>query len=125
MSMETKQLTEVSLGEICHGALEEIFDDIFKKIINDIDDDRKKAIAPRKLVLTVEFIPNETREHVNMKATGDVKLAPMIPYESMGYVSEEPGGTKIFEAKRQVQYTFDELGDYPEVDNVSRLRGEK
>lgn len=69
-------MENVSLTRLAHGAIEERIDLEVAKILDNIADPNTKAAEKRTLTLTIDFMPNEDRDHVSMTTVVKSKLVP-------------------------------------------------
>lgn len=86
-------MQEKSVVEMAQGAIMERVDLEMGKIIENILDLNTRATEKRKLVISLEFSPDDKREIVQMATTAKCSLAPASPIQTSLYVSDEGGGT--------------------------------
>ena len=65
-----------SILEMARGAILERVDEEVKRVIVNIMDNETLASAKRKVVVTVEFKPDASRQNIQVKATAKSTLAP-------------------------------------------------
>jgi len=69
----------VTLANLAGGGAEEVFQRELGRVLADIEDPNKRAVAKRKIVLTVDFEPKESRDGCEAKITYQTTLARPIP----------------------------------------------
>lgn len=67
---------DLKLSGLASGGVQENFDMEVKKILENIQDPNTEADKPRKLVLTLTFLPDESRELVKLDSQVKLTLAP-------------------------------------------------
>jgi len=89
--MEAKLDTK-SILELARGAILERADYEMKKILDNITDVNTKAGKKRTLTLTVEFLPDDERVTVNVRAVAKSKLEPTNAVSTSLYITGDANG---------------------------------
>ena len=72
----------MKLHEIGGGALAEMFDRAYKKVLMNMKDPNTSFKESRKIVITLSFREDEMRNNADMTIKVDTKLAAAIPFQS-------------------------------------------
>lgn len=67
---------ELNLSSLASGGVQENFDMEVKKLLENIQDPNTEADKPRKLVLTLTLLPDESRELVKLDSQIKLTMAP-------------------------------------------------
>ena len=78
-----------SILEMARGAFLERADCEMARVIENILDPNTSAREKRKLTLTLEFKPDDTRQNIAVSCTVKAALAPMNPSTTFLYVAGE------------------------------------
>ncbi len=78
-----------SILEMCSGAIQERADYEMTKLIENVLDPNTKPNAKRKVTITLELIPDDSRQNVVVNCTAVSKLAPTNPVTTMLYVADK------------------------------------
>lgn len=70
------------LNEIGGGALAEMFDRAYKKVLLNLKDPNTSFKESRKIVITLTFREDEMRNNADMTVKVETKLAAAIPFQS-------------------------------------------
>lgn len=81
--------TEKSILQMARGAIEERVDYEMARILENILDPNTKATEKRKLTLTVEFKPDETRQSISVSCVAKSALAATQPIFTSLFVADE------------------------------------
>lgn len=81
--------TRKSILEMCGGAFQELADYEMSRIIENIADVNTSPTQKRKLTITLELIPDDTRQNIVVKCDVKSKLAPTNPAVTMLYATGE------------------------------------
>lgn len=81
--------TRKSILEMCGGAFQELADYEMSRIIENIADVNTNPTQKRKLTITLELIPDDTRQNIVVKCDVKSKLAPTNPAVTMLYATGE------------------------------------
>lgn len=68
---------KININKLAGGAIEEAFTFALEEIFKNIKDPNTEAEKPRKLVLTMELKPDETRQIIKTKTTCKTSLVPV------------------------------------------------
>lgn len=68
---------DLKLANLCSGAAEDLFQEVLKKVLENVFDPNTDATAARKIVLTVTLKPDADRSTLDAEVNADVKLAPV------------------------------------------------
>lgn len=69
-----------SILQMARGAFVERVDYEMHKVIDNILDPNTKATAKRKITLTIELVPDDERQQINVQVTAKSTLAPKTKY---------------------------------------------
>lgn len=81
--------TRKSILEMCGGAFQELADYEMSRIIENIADVNTSPTAKRKLTITLELIPDSTRQNIMVKCDVKSRLAATNPAVTMLYATGE------------------------------------
>lgn len=81
--------------DMARGALMERADYELQKIIDNILDVNTAAAKKRKLTVTLEIVPDNTRTMVTVSATAKSVLVPTTPIQSAFYLSADQDGVPV------------------------------
>lgn len=112
------QQQQKSILQMARGAIQERADYEMAKLLNNVLDPNTKATAKRKLVLTLELLPDDSRQNITVSCTAKSTLAATNPVTTALYVA---GEDTVVEMVPQVpgQVSFD--GGEQEVPSTLRL----
>ncbi len=107
-----------SILQMARGAIQERADYEMTKILENIMDPNTKATAKRKLVITLELLPDDARQNISVSCTAKSTLSSTNPVKTSLYVSD---GETVVEMVPQIpgQVAFD--GDEQETPPVLKL----
>ena len=88
--MEEQELTRASILEMAMGAIEERVNYEMDRVIANIMDRSTKATGKRKVVVTLELIPDDERKVVTVSASAKSTLVPTNPIMTSLYVGTDP-----------------------------------
>ena len=81
--------------EMARGALMERADYELTRIVENIMDINTPAIKPRKLTVTIDLRPDETRQMVVISATAKSTLAATTPIQSTFWMESDENGLPV------------------------------
>lgn len=88
---------------MANGATEERIDIEMGNIVENIINPNTESKKKRQLKITIDFVPDETRESVAVQAHVESKLQPYAPIQTLLYVgANNDGELQAVEAVRQV-----------------------
>ena len=94
---------KVSILQMVNGAIRERVDYEVKKVIDNILDVNTEAKAKRKIKLTIELKPDDSRQVISLAASAKSELAPVTPVgTSMVITADGNGEMMIAEVVPQV-----------------------
>lgn len=93
--------TALTISSIANGAINERFQEELSKVIKNIEDPNTEAKTKRKIVITLELTPNETRDIVSTKINTKSNLAPSYSIGTNMFVGRENGKTICYEISKQ------------------------
>lgn len=108
--MQEAKDMKTSILQMARGAFEERVDYEMNRVVDNIIDPNTKATAKRKVTLTLDLIPDETRQQIQVHATVKSTLAATSPVSTSLYItSDEQGEMTVVEMVPQVpgQMKFD------------------
>lgn len=102
MSEQTKKAK--SILEMARGAIMERADYEMKKVMDNILDPNTKAAKKRTLTVTLELLPDESRQQIQVKAVSKSKLEPTNAVTTSLYVTgnSDTGEAQVVEMVPQV-----------------------
>ncbi|AYG01692.1 replication terminator protein [Lactococcus allomyrinae] len=71
-----KNKINLNLDKLAQGGVQELFDMNVKKILENIQDLNTEPKLKRKMTITIDFIPDETRSMITLGSQVKVGLAP-------------------------------------------------
>lgn len=77
-----------SILQMCNGAFQERVDYAMAAIVENILDPNTTAKAKRKVTITLELCPDDSRQNVVVNCSVTTKLAPANPVTTMLYVAD-------------------------------------
>lgn len=77
-----------SILQMCNGAFQERADYAMAAIVENILDPNTTAKAKRKVTITLELCPDDSRQNVVVNCSVTTKLAPANPVTTMLYVAD-------------------------------------
>jgi hypothetical protein len=87
----------VTLANVGGKVLEEKFADELNKVLQNITDLNTKPDNVRQVIIKLSFKPSRSRKETELAIDVDSKLAPQLPYESMGFIKPEQGRLTLTE----------------------------
>lgn len=97
-----------TLDNIADGIATELFKHELEKVAGNIADVNTGATAKRKIVLTFEFSPDETREEAKVVVSSKATLAPVKAYSKTVYCGKHNGKPALYGADTKQIDMFDE-----------------
>jgi hypothetical protein len=88
---EKEKLNSKSILEMAHGAIMERADYEMNKVVENILDINTKAAKKRTLTVTLEFLPDDDRQQIQVKATSKSKLEPTNAVSTALYITGDLG----------------------------------
>lgn len=85
--MEKAQTNAKSILEMAHGAIMERADYEMKRVLDNILDPNTKAAKKRTLTVTLELMPDDERQQIQVKATSKSKLEPTNAVSTALYIT--------------------------------------
>lgn len=111
-----------SIIEMARGAIMERVDLEAARVVDNIADINTKATAKRKITITIEFIPDDTRKNIQVSATAKSTLAPTVPVSTSLYVTADGNGEMmIAEMTPQIPGQLDMSGAEQEQPKILKL----
>ena len=95
-------MQEKSILEMARGAILERADYEMKRILDNISDINTNPVKKRTLTLQIEFVPDETRETIAIKAVAKSKLEPTNPIRTSLFTAIDGNG-EVFIAENTPQ----------------------
>ena len=83
------EYTTKSILQMARGAIQERADYEITKIVHNILDPNTAATAARKLTLTLTFMPDDTRQNIQVGVVAKSTLATTNPVTTALYVADE------------------------------------
>ena len=95
--------TRKSILQMAKGAIEERVDYEVNRVVDNILDQNTKATGKRKIVLTIEFVPDDAREMIGVSVTAKSTLQATNPVTtSLCITSDYNGVTQRVEARQGI-----------------------
>lgn len=111
-----------SIIEMARGAIMERVDLETARVVDNIADINTKATARRKITITIEFVPDDTRQNIQVSATAKSTLAPTVPVSTSLYVTADGNGEMmIAEMTPQIPGQLDMSGVEQEQPKILKL----
>ena len=107
-----------SILQMCNGAFQERADYEMSRLIENILDPNTDPTAKRKMVVTLELIPDGTRQNITVKCSTKSTLAQPVPVATMLYVA---GSDQIVEMTPQIPGQIDVFGGEQETPAMLRI----
>lgn len=107
MEME-KGITEVSLDTIADGVALELFKHEMKQVCDNIADKNTSALGRRKITLTFEFAPDESRDEVKCNVSVKSSLEPIKGYNKTLYTGKKNGQNTLYAHDTKQLNIFDQ-----------------
>jgi hypothetical protein len=109
----------VTLETLNSGAVIELFESEWQKLINNIQDPNTKPDAARKVKIEISVKPAKDRRNASTSVSVTAALAPTVPHEASIVIGVENGEVQA--------YTFDPHQknlDFDADDNVTQFNKE-
>lgn len=84
-----------SILQMAKGAIQERVDYEMRRVVDNILDENTKATAKRKITLTVELIPDDERQKINVSVVAKSALAPTNPIATSLYIAGDARGEMV------------------------------
>lgn len=81
-----------SIMDMAKGAFKERIDYEMAKIMDNILDVNTNPTKKRKLTVSIELIPDETRSQIQVKTTAKSTLEPTVPISTSLYITGDTNG---------------------------------
>lgn len=88
---ENEKLNSKSILEMAHGAIMERANYEMNKVVENILDINTKAAKKRTLTVTLEFLPDDDRQQIQVKAISKSKLEPTNAVSTALYITGDSG----------------------------------
>ena len=92
---EKEKLNRKSILEMAHGAIMERADYEMDKVIDNILDVNTKAAKKRTLTVTLELLPDDDRQQIQVKATSKSKLESTNAVTTSLYITGNTGNGEM------------------------------
>lgn len=114
-----------SLLQMAKGAIQERVDYEVSRVVDNVLDMNTEAKAKRKVVLTIELVPDEDRRVVKVSASAKSTLAPVTPVgTSLVVTADEHGEMMLAEIVPQVPGQVSMNGDVQEAPKILKIAAE-
>jgi hypothetical protein len=107
---------QVTLDNICNGAVKELFDREMQNVSKNIADPNIQATAKRSITITVKIVPNQSRETGHVEVDVGSKLPGVRPASAPIYFGKSVNGPTAFQNDPQM----DLPGSKDEVPSIGR-----
>lgn len=95
------EIRKVTLGNLLDGAAEELFGAAFMNALENMEDPNTPQKQKRKVVLTLEMVPNEARDAAAISLKCETKLASFTPVANFVRLGRHNGQVVAVEALKQ------------------------
>jgi len=100
-----------SILRMARGAIEERVDREVAAVVDNILDVNTKPDGKRKITLTIEFVPDAEREHIQINASTKTTLVPTNAVHTSMYITADGKGELVIaEATPQIPGQLDMAG---------------
>ena len=89
MQIENREEAQRSILQMCRGAFQERVDYEMPHLMENIFDPNTAAKAKRKVTITLELCPDDTRQNIVVNCLVKTTLAPSNPATTMLYAVDE------------------------------------
>lgn len=114
-----------SILQMAKGAIQERVDYEVSRVIDNILDMNTKPTTKRKVVLTIELVPDEGRQVISMNASAKSTLAPTTPIaSSLVITSDGLGEMMVAEITPQVPGQMNIDGGEQEAPRILKIAGQ-
>ena len=111
-----------SILQMAKGAIEERVDYEMNRVVDNILDQNTKATGKRKIVLTIEFVPDEEREMIGVSVTAKSTLVATNPVvTSLCITNDYNGEMCVAEMVPQIPGQMNLGGDVQESPKILKL----
>lgn len=115
-----------SLMQMAKGAIQERVDYEVSRVVDNILDMNTEATKKRKVVLTIEMVPDEDRRVVKVAASAKSTLAPVTPVGTSLVITGDGNGEMILaEIVPQVPGQLSMDGKEQEVPKILKIAAQK
>jgi len=87
--MQNREETQKSILQMCRGAFQERVDYEMPRLMENIFDPNTSAKAKRKVTITMELCPDDSRQNIVVNCTVKSTLAPSNPATTMLYAVDK------------------------------------
>lgn len=108
MGVESKT---IALDTINSGAAKDLFDEAFKKLLENIADENTKAKAVRSITLKISVAPSEDRGQATTTVEVKTNLAPIKPHSGTVLFSFDGSRVEAFAVSNPKQPDLEGLND--------------
>lgn len=88
--------TPLNIGNVCGGAVNEVFERELQEVLKNIADPNTPADARRKIVIEFVFSPGKTREVADVEFRCTSKIAPTAAVSGTIFLSKRHGSVLAF-----------------------------
>lgn len=114
--------TRKSILQMAKGAIEERVDYEVNRVVDNILDQNTKATGKRKIVLTIEFLPDDAREMIGVSVTAKSTLQATNPVTTSLCITNDYNGEMcVAEMVPQVPGQMNMGGDVQESPKILKL----
>lgn len=93
--MKDKNEQKNSILQMAKGAFQERVDYEMSRVIDNILDPNTKATAKRKIVLSIELVPDDERRTIGVAVQAKATLAPTNPVATALYITGDTNGEMV------------------------------
>ena len=111
-----------SLLQMAKGAIQERVDYEVSRVVDNILDMNTEAKVKRKVVLTIEMVPDDDRQVVKIAASAKSTLAPVVPVGTSLVITSDGNGEMILaEIVPQVPGQMSMTGEEQEAPKILKI----
>lgn len=111
-----------SLLQMAKGAIQERVDYEVSRVVDNILDMNTEAKVKRKVVLTIEMVPDDDRQVVKIAASAKSTLAPVVPVGTSLVITSDGNGEMILaEIIPQVPGQLSMTGEEQEAPKILKI----
>lgn len=101
-----KKMKQVQLDTLNRGAVMDLFDLEFGKVLQNIEDENTKPDEVRSVTITLKIKPDKTRRTAETKLSVTSKLSSVKPSESFMFFDKSEKGFEAFEDEPTPELNF-------------------
>lgn len=118
-----EDLDKKSILDMAMGAIQERVDYEMGRVLDNILDVNTRAVAKRKITVSLELLPDASRKVITVSATAKAALVPTEPVTTSLYITATPGNGEmaVVEMVPQVPGQIGLAGDQQEEPKILKF----